>query len=408
MTPLRPPRFPVLLAATALAATACRFSFDNPADGLSVGEVGGKAAVPGPGSSAGVAVSVQGSVLDQASRPSGRFGILPLPRGRHVVLLRQGLARAAQREASLGYGADGKVEGRWLGELDLPRAVALTGVLTRPIGTESATGVVVDEVTGLAVSTDGAFQLEGLAVGNHRILAATRDEVSGDTWIGGPVLITVAPQEEGTAKTLAGIPLRAATADTGHLYFRVAPMADGLDPALATVHVTDAAGAPVAVPAADSNGDRDVTLPEGAYFVEVGPPSAFAGAVPAPERRVAVVVADDAFDLGTFYLADDATIEAAARSCHADADCAPGSCTAGICSGGYTPPAVAPATAPLCDDLGSCGPAPGPCDWPGQLAGPGAGSCVQNPVTTFGVCVPCSTSCTLDGVAVLTASACAY
>jgi hypothetical protein len=165
----------------------------------------------------------------------------------------------------------------------------------------------------------------------------------------------------------------------------------------------------VAVPAADSNGDRDLTLAEGAYFVEVLPPPAFAGTVSGPERRVAVVVADDAYDLGTFYLAEDATLEAAALSCHDDADCAPGTCAAGVCTGGYTPAAVAPADVPLCDDLPRCFTVPDPCGWPGALGGaPAAASCVQNPTVSWGVCLPCSTRCTIDGVTVVSAPACSY
>jgi hypothetical protein len=396
----------VLLAAAALVLAGCNYSYHNPADGLTAGEIGGKARA---GTGPGIAVSVKGSLLDQAARPSGRFELVPLPRGAHTVLLRQGVSHAALREVDLGYGSDGRVEGVWLGQLDLPRAVALTGVFSGATGAESTYGVVVDEVTGMSLPSYGGIQLEAVAVGRHRLIVFTQDDVTGNTWIGGPVLVTAALSEQGTEKILSDVSLRATTTGTGHLYLRVSSMVSGLDPATAVVHVLDWTGNPVAVPTADSNGDRDLTLAEGAYFVEVLPPPAFAGTVSAPERRVAVVVADDAYDLGTFTLAEDATLEAAARACHDDSDCAPGTCLTGECTGGYTPAAVAPAALPLCADLQQCFNAPDPCGWPGALGGAAtSASCVLNPVSTVGVCIPCSTRCTIDGVAVLSAPACSY
>jgi hypothetical protein len=177
----------------------------------------------------------------------------------------------------------------------------------------------------------------------------------------------------------------------------------GLAVDAAVVRIADAAGVAVPVPAADSNGDRDVAVPEGGYFVEVDPPPPWAGSVPAPGRRAAVVLADDEFDLGTFYLVEDGTIAAAQLSCLADADCGSGgACTSGVCTG-YSPPAAAPASLPTCDAFAWCPTVPGPCDVPGGLT---PASCLDDPTTGFGVCVPCGSACTPDGTIVLSASAC--
>jgi hypothetical protein len=400
---LKPTSSRALLLAAVLAA-GCKYSFQNPAQDLSAGEIAGQP-IDGAGQpAAGAGVSVKGSALDQASRASGWFGVPDLPPGHHVVLVRQGLARAALREVDLEYGADGRVDGAWLGSFPLPLAASLSGTLDDDNGTFPAEGLVVDETTGIAVNTGAVFTLDGLPIGPHRLFAGTRDAYTGALAVGGPVGVTIAAAEQGTEKALAPIPLRAASGAEGHLLFRVSSLVAGLDAAAADVRVTDAAGAGVSVPAPDSNGDRDVLLPEGLYFVEVRPPAAWAASVASPARAAAVVIADNQFDLGTFYLAEDSTLAAAARSCRTSADCAPGgTCVSGVCDLGYSPPAAAPATAPVCGDLAWCPDAPGPCDAPGAV---GPATCLLNPASSFNVCIPCSTSCTPDGVTVLSAAAC--
>jgi len=390
---------PALLLALGLAA--CNYSFRNPAESLQPGQVSGRATGGGT-PLGGVSISLRGSAFDQVSRATGIFSYLPLPTGTHVLLLRQGLTRALWLQVEVGNGSDGKPEGVALGDRDLPLASALAVDLLAASGAADS-GVVVDEATGMAVLGSSSFELEGIPVGAHRILAATRDTTSGDVWVAGPAPVTVATSEQGTVKTLAPLTLRAATTDTGQIHFRVASLVDGLAASDAVVAIVSATGASVTVPGADSNGDRDVEVAEGAYFVEIDPPPAFAGTVPAPARRAAVVLGGDEFDLGTFYLVDVGTITAAQLVCAGDADCAPGgTCTSGICTG-YAPPATAPASLPYCNDLPYCASPGSACDSPGGVT---PSSCVLDPVSTLGVCVPCSSACTPDGTIVVSASAC--
>lgn len=383
-------RVEALAAALTLAAAGCTRSFDNPAEGLQAGEVSGRALQPGGAPIAGASVSLRGSALDQATRPTGRFSLLPLPRGHHVVLLRQGQERALLREVEVGYGSGGQLEGVWLGDLQLPRAAALSGTLTSGAGGGND-GVIVDEATGVAVSASSlAFRFDGLPVGAHRLAAVTTDGL-GNYWLAGPTAIAITPAEAGTEKVVAPMPLRAATPATGQLAFRVSSIVSGLASGDVPVALKNAAGATVTVPAADSNGDRDFTVPEGLYYLQVGDPASTS--VPAPPRRTAVVVAGELADLGTFVVANQDTIDAAQLACRTDADCGPGpaSCAAGVCAG-YSVPAFSPATLPLCADLVHCWMV-GDCGMPGDT-----GPCTTISTDGTGACLPCHTGCTLDGV----------
>ena len=100
-------------------------------------------------------------------------------------------------------------------------------------------------------------------------------------------------------------------------------------------------------------------------------------------------------ELGTFTVASQDTLDAARLACHADADCgpAPASCIAGICAGSSSP-AVAPATMPLCADVMHCW-IVGDCEIEEGDAGP----CTTISTDGTGVCLPCHTGCTLDGLA---------
>ncbi len=399
------PRLPARLLAAVLAlaaAAGCKYDFDNQAERLLAGQVLGRATADGA-ALGGAAVTLRGSALDQVTRQSGRFDLHPVSRGGHTVLLRQGLERALLRQVDLGYGSDGQLEGVTLGDVALPRAVTLSGGLST-LGSDSLSGLLLDQATGLyAVTSGGSFRLEGLPIGVHRLLAATRDEATGDQWVAGPVVITVTEAEQGTEKVVVPMAVRSATSAAGQLHFRVASLVSGLDAALAVVRVTGAGGGAVSVPAPDSNGDRDLALPEGLYFVEVGPPPAFAATVTAPRRAAAVVLEGDELDLGSFVLIADADVAAAQLSCERDADCSPGgSCSAGLCAG-YSPPAAAPADVPICSALPWCPTLGDPCDLPGAIA---PATCLQDPTTSYGVCVPCSSACTPDGTTLLAAPAC--
>lgn len=391
MNPPLPPRLEALAAALALlAGPGCTRSFDNPAEELRAGEVAGRALAPDGAVLAGVSVSVRGSALDQATRPTGRFSLLPLPRGRHTVVLRQGQERALLREVDVGYGAGGQLEGVSLGDLRLPRAAALSGVLGS-LGA-AGSGVIVDEVTGISVSVESlAFRIDGLPTGAHRLVAATRDGL-GNTWLAGPTAITITEAEAGAEKIVAPMPLRAATPAAGQLSFRVSSLVGGLAPPDVPVTLRDGAGAAVAVPAPDSNGDRELTLPEGVYTLQVGDPASTA--IPAPPRRTAVVFGDRLSALGTFTVASQDILDAARLACHADADCgpAPAGCIAGTCTGASSP-AVAPATMPFCADVMHCW-IVGDCGMEGDT-----GPCTTISTDGTGVCLPCHTGCTLDGLA---------
>jgi hypothetical protein len=383
-------RIEALAAALALfAGAACTRSFDNPAEHLRAGEVSGRVLLPGGAAVSGAAVSLRGSAMDQATRPTGRFSLLPLPRGHHVIVLRQGQDRALLREVDVGYGSGGQLEGVSLGNLPLPRAMALSGTLT-DLGGGVNLGVIVDETTGMAVSANSlAFRFDGLPVGTHRLLASMTDGMGG-WWLAGPISITVTEAEAGSEKIVAPMLLRAAALMDGQIGFRVSSMVSGLASGDVPVALLDTAGAPVTVPAADSNGDRDLTVPEGLYYLQVGDPSS--PSIPAPPRRTVIVLAGEIADLGTFVIAGQDTVDAAQLACQADADCgpAPASCVAGSCAG-YSAPAFSPATLPLCSDLAQCW-IVGDCGMPGD----------QGPCTAVdpsrSVCMPCHTACTVDGV----------
>ncbi len=396
MRTLLPNRVELLAPALALlAGAACTRSFDNPAEHLQAGEVSGRAVAPGGAVLAGAAGSLRGGAMDQATRPTGRFSLLPLPRGHHVLLLRQGRERAALREVDVGYGSGGQLEGVALGDLRLPPATALSGTLV-DLGGGGSSGVIVDEATGVAVSADSlAFRFDALPVGTHRLAAATTDGMGG-WWVAGPTSITITEAEAGTEKVVAPMPLRAETSASGQLRFRVSSIVGGLASQDVPVALADATGAPVAVPAADSNGDRDLTLAEGVYRLQVGDPGSTSA--PAPPRRSVVVLSGDVADLGTFVLVGQDTIDAAQLACGSDADCgpAPATCLSGSCTGAGVP-AFSPATLPLCADLTVCWMA-GDCGMPGDL-----GPCTAVDPSRS-VCLPCRTACTVDGVTSITPS----
>ena len=383
---------PLLAAAAALAG--CSYDFRNAAEGLAAGEARGRALAPSGGSlapAAAVSVTLRGSALTQASRASGLFTLQPLPPGRHVLLLRRGDAVAAERTVEVGFGGDGQLEGIALGDVRLGRTVTLRGRVTRPFGAPGwiEGGIAVDEATGATTVLDGdTFAFRGLSAGVHLLKVAARDS-DGGTWVGGPIVLALGPEEEGKEVALAPLALHGA-AGQGRIQLRLA----GMGASVATDGVT-ISGLPVpATP--DSSGLVDVTVPEGAYTLRVSGPGGLAG--PA-EPFHGVALAGLVADAGTaYFVAPDAETRSA-RGCTSGADCAcidaactvGGTCTGGVCAG-WTPPPVLPASVPFCPpgSVDFCTPADGfTCAATSYCAAPGPG--------LNGSCLPCGEACTYDG-----------
>jgi hypothetical protein len=138
----------VLLAAANLAG--CLFDFQNPAEVLDAGQIGGTVLADVAGSGApvareNVAVSLKGAAFDQATRPNGRFVILDLPVGRHRLLFRNGTTWALERDVDIAWGSDGQPEGIELGDVVLRYSAAVDGSVSLPTGNFIASGVAVDE-----------------------------------------------------------------------------------------------------------------------------------------------------------------------------------------------------------------------------------------------------------------------
>lgn len=337
----------VLLLAAALLA-GCSYEYRNPAEALRAGEIGGRTINADQLVLDGVAVSVKGSPLDARSRASGRFAVLPLPTGRHTLVLRKGSSRALQREVDIAPASDGQPQSIWLGDVEVPAAVAIAGECMLPGGAPiAAGGIVVDEASGetatLAGGVTGRYVLSGLAVGSHRIRVFALD-LAGTPFVAGPVDVTFAPSDAGTQKTLARLTLRAPRAALVPVRLRVSVSGRIPGLALSDLAVTGL-GQPVAV---GRDGLVEVAVPEGPWTVSVQVPASAEGAIP-PRPLSFVAVAGAPIDLGTLYVASAAAREQAEGACHADADCAPGTCGPdGLCRGYVAPPA-APASVPFCD-----------------------------------------------------------
>ncbi len=398
----------VLILVLGLPLLACSYTFSNPAEQLDAGQVSGRVLADRQGTGTlaafgGVAVSLKGSAFSQVTHDTGRFTLLPLPPGRHTLLFRRNTLWALERDVEIAFGKDGQPEGVSLGDVVLRYASAVSGTVLPPAGTTSADGVAVDESTGqTAAVVGGSFRFPVLPLGQRRLTVALRDPLTLDQWVGGPVLVSLGDADQQTERTLAPVPLHQA-AGTGRLRFRISSVGLSLDPA--TVTITGLPPAAAALSARgqaatpDSNGDVDVTLPEGVYFIGLVPPAGSTGALP-PSTATAVVLANRVAELGTLYVVQDAAVQAAQASCEGSADCGGSICSAGACTD-WIPPASAPADAPYCDlaRMAAC-PSPGfACSLPGGFAG----SCLFGPAQ--GMCVPCGTCCTLDGTSTLCAPA---
>ncbi len=386
----------------ALLLSGCSYSFSNPAEDLRAGQVAGRVVADrlATGSLAGfggVSVSLKGSTLSQVTHDTGRFTLLPLLPGRHTLLFRYNTVWALERDVDIGFGKDGQPEGVSLGDVILRYAAKVTGSATLPAGaTSPIEGVVVDEVTGqTAVLTLGSFEFPVLNLGPHAFKIGVRDPLALPAplvFVGGPVLLTLGEADQQTVKLLAPLPLHAATG-LGRIRFRISSV--GLSVDTQTVTVT---GLPPGTPATpDSNGDVDVTVPEGVYDIGIVLPPSAAGASP-PALATGVVLAGQVAELGTLYAVLDTAVVAAQLSCLSDPDCGGTPCSAGLCLS-WTPPPGAPADAPFCDASQATSCVAGQtCSVPGGFPGACLGGAVR-----AGSCVRCGTCCTPDGVTLLCA-----
>jgi hypothetical protein len=386
----------------ALLLAGCSYSFSNPAEDLRAGQVAGRVladrlATGTPAAFGGVSVSLKGSTFSQVTHDTGRFTLLPLPPGRHTLLFRSSAVWALERDVDIGFGRDGQPEGVALGDVVLRYSAAVAGTATLPPAATSAIeGVVVDEATGqTAVLSGGAFRFPVLNLGVHAFKIAVRDPLALPQplqFVGGPILLTLGDADQQVEKLLAPLPLHLA-AGQGRIRFRISSVGLPVDPASVTV-----AGLPVGTPATpDSNGDVDVTVPEGVYGIGLVPPATATGASP-PVLATAVVLDGLLADLGTLYVVLDSAVVAAQAYCVSDQDCAGTPCTAGLCSS-WNPPAAAPADTPWCDTGAATACSVGQaCQVPGGFAGACLGGVVR-----LGTCLQCGTCCTPDGISTLCA-----
>jgi len=387
-------------AAAGLALAACSFDFGNAAEGLRAGEVRGRAVADRNGEtgpSAGVSVTLKGAALTQATRATGLFSALPLPPGRHTLLLRKGATLAAEREVETGFGTDGQLEGIALGDVKLLKPVSVSGRATLPAfsGVTILSGVVVDEATGATARLDSAgdFRFPVLSAGAHRLKVFVRGDSAGvrSRWVGGPILLALGEADAGQAIALAPLALRAASG-SGRVQLRLRGVGADLSPGAVTI-----TGLPGA--AADSTGLVDVSVPEGHHVVRVTGPAGLDGPGAAFE---VIAMSGLVADAGTAYFVAPSAATQSALACASAADCAcldgtcTGTCTSAVCASGFsTPAALVAASVTFCpaSAIDFCAPAsctPDPGDPALYCALPSGGN---------GTCLPCGVACTEDGLA---------
>jgi hypothetical protein len=388
------PRLALAALLALLALSACSYSYRNPVESLGPGEVGGRTVAGAALVIDGVAVSLKGAALDGASRGNGRFTMLPLPVGRHTLVFRKGKGRSVQRDVEIAWGQDGQPGGLWLGDVEVPATSSVTGSISAPAGVTLAdNGVAVDEVSGAVVPVDagGGFRFDELAIGPHRIRVAMSD-ASGARYLAGPTTVEVLATDAGTEKVLTALALRRAapTAPPARVTIRVGVVGDvpGLKPIDLVL-----TGLDQSVPL-QSNGMAQVDLAEGLWTVGLKLPTGFDTVTP-PTPVTFVAGQGEVIDLGGLYAVADAAASLARLACHADADCAPGSCTAShVCDANYRPQQQAPASLPFCGPVAS-GCTPG---LPIGTSLPHAALCAATAVPNLNVGVPCGGCCTSDGL----------
>ena len=399
-------RSPLALpAAAALLLGACNYDFSNPAEELVAGEVSGRVVADISGSVqplAGVTVKLRNSFDGVTTRANGKFFLLGLQPGRHVVQFEKPNfiptdGWAITREIEVTWGSDGQPEGVIIGDVQVRYPVNVGGTLLLPAsavanGFSWVAAEAVDEVTGargsayLGVAPNSFdFQFTGLPVGPHRF----RVVVSGTETVGVstfPVSYALGPinWEIPASQERSTVPIPAATGAPvtgfGKLRFQVsAPQSlTSTFGYTATVTRSGAAGTPE-VCSAYSDGTRECDLASGVYLVDVVPGG---GAFSAPTGLVGIVSAGLTTDLGTIYVTDDALTSRADLACLVDGDCGAGS----SCSGGQCTLPACLWTAvmdeciswdPICFSSGTTTPCMG-----------GAGICQFGPTANGFVCVP--------------------
>jgi hypothetical protein len=386
-----------------LVVAACQYSFSNPVEQLGAGQVSGRtvADLMATGEvepAGGVAVSIKGSAFDQVTHPTGRFTMIPLPVGRHTLLFRKSTELALVRSVEVRSRPDGQPDGVLLGDVLLPPAASVGGVVAGAPAADG--GLVVDEESGLTASVrrDGDYRLDGMSLGEHVLKFGVIEYGAGIEWVGGPVVVRLDPTAASSLVQLADTPVRPATAATGRLRFRVVSLHGGISTADVLITVEGLLRGPLPaadIPAPDSDGQVEIDPPEGTYRIRIAAPAPLASEVTAPPPAAAVVISGEVADLGALYLVPPGVPAAAQALCQEQADCGRSDCTGGSCVG-YTAPLIAPAGLPFCDVSGNvCGAGAPVCT---GLNGE-AGWC-NNVGNARYSCVPCGTSCTTDGQAV--------
>jgi len=387
------------LLAAGVACAACRYSFSNPVERLRAGEVSGRTLADPQDSghflpTGGISVSIQGSTFDQVTHDTGLFILIPLPVGEHTLLFRSGTTLSLVRHAEVALGRDGQREGVSLGDVVIPFAGAVGGTVSDTLHG----GVVVDEATGqVAPIAGGAFRLEAVSLGDHRLKFGLVDYVGDEEWVGGPADLHLDAGASSSLTRLALVPVRPALGN-GRLRVRLVSLEPAIAPVDIPLTITEALrGAIAPLPPPDAGGVVELALPEGIYEVGITPPAAFAGVIPAPLPATAVVLSSEVAEVGSLYLVPTATSHAAQVMCRVGDDCGRGgTCASGQCIDWAPPPAV-PARVPLCNlrmDQSTGGPCVTDAGVDGIWVPAGSG---------FATCLACSTECTPDSLSLVQA-----
>jgi hypothetical protein len=405
----------VAIAAPALLAGGCTYTYDNPAQDLRAAEVAGRVVVSTAGTvtaAPGVEVALRNSYNATLTRDTGRYFLYGMMPARHTLVFQAPPDLALQRDIEMVWGSDGQPDGVVLGDVTLRRSVTLQGSVAAaalPPGAshlEASTAFVLDGRTGqsayvFASSTpplalDGAFTyaLPSEPTGPHTIgvvvtgtlfawvqdpitLTWSEQPTGPATFVGGPVTIDVPDSAEGTKVLLTDLAARFADpASSGKLRFQAAVAGASWSGGFNTQVYDMSRSAAVAVPPPDSTGTYELDLPPGQYLVTVAMPVGYTGTLIPPPSGQAVVVASSTAELGTFYAVDQATVTDASFGCLAAQDCATQDCQGGVCvqpaclTGDFSAECAA-----LCTTMGTNAPCAG-----------GKGGCAGTP--TAPVCVP--------------------
>jgi hypothetical protein len=395
-----------LLVCAALLAAGCSYRFDNAAEALGAGEVRGRAVTQrrgAPGAvdpAADVSVGLVSSGAAQASRPTGSWSLLGLPQGTHTVIFRKGVDLAARRDVTIGLGSDGQTQGVLLGDVVLYSTAVVAGQAVLPVGI--GLGGAVDLTTGFTAPMDwnGTFTFPAMEVGDHALALWMQDlSVPPVQYVAGPIPLTVTEADQQTTKSLSSIPLAQASG-TGQLQLRLRLLGAPSGVGVQNLQVSVSGITPAPTVAAD--GTVYLTaVPEGFRRITITAPAATD--LVGPPELSAVVFHDQLTDLGSVYVVSAAFADQSQRACAVQADCPTGPCQAGACTGWTSLPTVISPAVAVCDRALDCSPDP-----PGSACSspPGTGCASANATAALHLCVPCQSTCNLDGQATLHGAAC--